>query len=63
MATEAVEMMLEKLEDGRYRTSFIASEEACTAAFMLLLTSFSEEDSVEVLGGDPMKIDEMDILP
>ena len=42
MATEAVEMMLEKLEDGRYRTSFIASEEACTAAFMLLLTNDRE---------------------
>ena len=56
-------MLLEKLEDGRYRTSFISSEETCTQAFMLLLSSFSDEDSIEVLGGDPMKIDDMDILP
>lgn len=63
MATEPVEMMLEKLTDGRYRTSFVADEETCTSAFMLLLSSFSDEDSIEVLGGDPIKIDEMDILP
>lgn len=62
MAAE-VEMMLEKLQDGRYRTSFIGDEETCMSAFMLLLSSFSEPDSVEVLGGDPIKIDEMDILP
>jgi len=63
MAHPGVEMMLEKLEDGRYRTAFISDEETCTSAFMLLLSSFSDDDTIEVLGGDPLKIDEMDILP
>jgi len=63
MEHPGVEMLLEKLEDGRYRVSFISSEETCTSAFMLLLSSFSDEDTIEVMGGDPLKIDDMDILP
>ena len=56
-------MMLELLTDGRYRTSFISDEETAKMAFLLLISSFSNEDTIEVLGGDPVKIDEMDILP
>jgi hypothetical protein len=62
MAAE-VEMLLDLMPDGRYRTSFISDEETATMAFMLLMSSFSDESSVEVLGGDPVKLDEMDITP
>lgn len=60
MASEALEIGTEELEDGRHRLTAEGPAEAVEFCFMLLVGTLMQQDGVEVSDQHP---DDMDVSP